>query len=136
MVATVEDDVGHSRKKKHLAEERKMFTVVDWWSWQRVVVLMAQGGVDEEMVTVLVSCVGGRKKKKQKKKIYSEEREDLVVVVSLSVRFWVCGEVRQPSVGGGKRFMWGLQRLKPRWREKRRRNVQKLEKLVFWLNLD
>ena len=53
------------------------------------------------------------------------------------VRIWVFGEAEKLSVGGGERFMWSLQRLKTRWREKERRNVQKPEeKLVFWLTLD
>jgi hypothetical protein len=49
----------------------------------------------------------------------------------LLVRIWVRGEVEQSSVGGGERFLWGLQWLKTRWREKERRNVQKSEKVGF-----
>jgi hypothetical protein len=50
------------------------------------------------------------------------------------VRIWVYGEVEQLSVGGGERFLWGLQQLRTRWREKERRNVQKPKKtLFFWL---
>jgi hypothetical protein len=36
------------------------------------------------------------------------------------VRIWARGEAEQPSVGGGENFLWGLQQLKTRWREKER----------------
>jgi hypothetical protein len=56
------------------------------------------------------------------------------------VRIWVRGEAETPSVGGGGRFLWGLQGLKKqREREREERTLagrKTGEKLVFWLILD
>jgi len=57
------------------------------------------------------------------------------------VRIWVRGEAEMPSVGGGGRFMWGLQGLKKqREREREERTLagrkKTGEKLLFWLILD
>jgi hypothetical protein len=64
--------------------------------------------------------VGGQwqRKENKKKKICREEREEFAVAVLPLVRIWVRREPESPSVGGGERFMWGLQGLKTRWREK------------------
>jgi len=98
------------RRRQHREEE------VAWrggLGCDEVVRLMAQG----------VSAVGGRRKGCRRKES-AEKRGKTSWELCLSLmRIWVGGEAETPSVGGGGRFLWGLQGLKKQRDRERRENV-------------
>ena len=54
---------------------------------------------------------------------FAEERERFIMAVLPLMRIWVRGEAEPPYVGGGERFLWGLQGLKKQRGEREKRET-------------
>jgi hypothetical protein len=59
----------------------------------------------------------------ERKNRFVEERERFTMAVLPLMRIWVRGEAEPPYVGGGERFLWGLQGLKKQQGEREKRET-------------